>query len=136
MTKLSSRTGKYSNKAEYHDPEFQEGLDVNSDGYDNNTELTRTYDVRSFDGIFVDLENNGASGLDFEIYYASKNFEKLQDLQDEDFVEDTAETTIAAGASFSKEYIRVTPKITAIQIQMKRTTAGADTRVNGVFSLR
>lgn len=118
----------------YADTTFHSGIDVDDDEYDTGTFTDRTYDVRDFDSIFIDLLNSGSNSVDVRILGSHKHFYDLTDLADADFREtEVAEETITAGNKISSPYtyIDVTKRLTALRIQAKETTDTNDSTLVG-----
>ncbi len=136
MTELYQRTGQHSNRSERHDPELENGITVNQNGYGSFTD--RVYDVRGFDGVFVSLTNVDLGGhpIDYQLDIASVNYDSVDDLHETDFTTETATAEIESDETVTKEYIRITPRITALRVRLRRGTSGQNVDIVGVVSAR
>ncbi len=135
MTELYQRTGQHSNRSERHDPELENGITVNQNGYGSLTD--RIYDVRGFDGVYVQISNvDDDHPIDYQFDTASINFEDADDLVEADFTTETATAELDTGETITKEYIRITPKITALRIRVRRGTTGQNANIKGIVSAR
>ncbi len=135
MTELYQRTGQHSNRSERHDPELENGIKVSQNP--PNDFHDRVYDVRGFDGIFIQLANYDYTNerpADYTIDIASHNFDDVNDVSG--WTNDVPTTELDTDDVFTKEYIRISPKITAIRIRLQRGDPGHDVIVNGIVSAR
>ncbi len=135
MTELYQRTGQHSNRSERHDPELENGITVNQNGYGSFTD--RVYDVRGFDGVFVQIKNvDDDHPIDYQFDIASKNYDNVDDLIEADFETETATTELDTGETINKEYIRITPRITALRVRLRRGTSNQNADITGIVSAR
>jgi len=126
--------GAFSRIIAFADPVFQTGgILVDQDAY--TTGLDRIYNTKGFSDIFVEVSNDGANGLSWEINKCRREYSDISTLVNADFNEDAkAEANVAASANDSINITSVTPEITAIRVRLKRQTASMNTTVSGIVS--
>ncbi len=136
MTELYQRTGQHSNRSERHDPQLENGITVNQNGYGSFTD--RIYDVRGFDGVFISLTNIDIGGhpIDYQFDIASVNYDDVGELHETDFTTETTTAELESDETITKEYIRITPKITALRLRLRRGTTNQNVDITGVVSAR
>lgn len=134
---LSNSQSTVTSFVEYYDKDLQEGgIVLDSTSYAEATD--RVYDVRGFQGFFLQLLNEGANPFAFTVEAASKAFDNLSELQDADFQVSQAEEIVAGGAgtrSLGLEVVRATSSVSAVRVRLRKTTVD-DATIGGTFSVR
>lgn len=117
----------------YYDSVFVAGIAVDNTSYNTGTFADRNYDVRSFDGFSIVLENTGANSVDYTILSTTKEIANLTngmaDLVLADFgITEVATTTIPAGTKSTPfVHLNLDSSITAFKIRAKTTGAPTST---------
>jgi len=120
---------------------FDKALETGAIAIDDNAYITakdRIYDVKGLKDFYILVKNTGgANGLTYKVQQARKEFSKLSDLLDADFVDGVvAEANVAFGAEAESVIVRASGEITAVRLRVKRQTAGNDTTLAGQFVTR
>jgi len=138
VTTLTARApGAHNAVTEFFDKTLETGaISINQDAY--TTGLDRIYDVKGLKDFYILVENTGgANGLTYKVQQARKEFSKLSDLVDADFVDGTvAEANVAFGAEAESVIVRASGEITAVRLRVKRQTSSNNTTMAGQFVTR
>lgn len=111
----------------YYDAAGQRDINVTEDGYGNAAErFDRVYDVRgllTFNARIINRHN--ANSVDYIIEETTADFDRLDDIDPDDWFAVTGGNVTVAARSRSAAYSKLlSDGIRAVRIRMKRTAAG------------
>lgn len=113
---------------------------LNDDGYDIDTPgVTLLYDVRGAFAFLAYLNNqsDGNAAINYEIFYTFKNFDDIEkDVNplgtEEQWISQNAAVNLLVATHFTDEFVRATPRVTGVRIDL---TATSTTKLTGNFSV-